>query len=451
MVFHSVLFLLWFLPLALLVYYAAPAKCKNLVFLLESILFYAWMNAGFLPLIAVLILLHYAAALCQNMAPVPWMRRLICTVAVAAAVLILVYWKGFFAGLYRLEILPLGISYYTFKLISYQLDVYWGRTEAETNLIDFSMYVFWFPQLLVGPIMRYGDARELIRRPQGRCTPGKFARGAELFVLGLAQKVILADGIGGLWTEVCGTIGLAQASTPLVWLGVAAYSLQLYFDFAGFSNMSNGLSALFGFEGKTNFKFPYMSRSVTEFWTRWHISLSELFRDYVYIPLGGNRRGKRRQVLNLFVVWVLTGLWHSSGGQVNFILWGMYYFVVLLVEKRILKPYLERGRLWPHLYTVLVAVVGWAIFACTSEAVTVTLLFSRLFGLKDGVSAGYYLRNYGVLLLTGVLCATTLPEKLCERAERTAFLPPLLWGALFVICISYVVSGTASTALYAGF
>lgn len=314
------------------------------------------------------------------------------------------------------------------------------------------MYVVWFPQILVGPIIRYTHLRENIHQPKGRCTSEKCAKGIQLFIFGLAQKVILADGIGALWTEVfCEEIGLSRASTPLIWLAVAAYSLSLYFDFAGFSNMSNGLSYMFGFACRENFRFPYMSRSITEFWTRWHISLSEWFRDYVYIPLGGSRKGWRRQVLNLLTVWILTGVWHSSQTNYNFILWGIYYFLILLLEKKVLKPHLEKGIVWPYLYTLAVVVVGWGIFACTSENVTVKILLSGLFGFSDGVSALYFLRDYGVLFLVCILFSTPLPERIWQRIAKITFLQPLILGALLIANIGYVVNGTASAALYAGF
>lgn len=467
MIFNSIFFLLYFLPVSLLVYYAAPGRIRNLVFLLESIVFYIWSAPSFLPLIALLIFINYAAAMMQSRSgKTDCFRKVVCGAAVAAVLTALILFKYFdylilladslsvsgLADLHFFDVLPLGISYYTFKLLSYQMDVYNQKTEAEKNIIDFSMYVLWFPQILVGPIARYADLREAIHRPNQRCTVNTFSKGVQQFVFGLSQKVILADGVGALWAEVSGeTIGLSQASTPLVWLAVGAYSLELYLDFSGFSNMSNGLSRMFGFECKENFRFPYAARSITEFWTRWHISLSEWFRDYIYIPLGGNRKGWNRQIFNLLVVWFLTGIWHSSQTHTNFIIWGLYYFLILLLEKKFLIQYLKKGKVWPHLYTVAVAVVGWGIFACTSENVTVTLLLSRLFCFSDGVSAIYYIGNYGVLLLVCVLFSTPLPEKLWIKTKSVPLLHSVIVGILLLICIAYVVAGTEATALYAGF
>ena len=465
MTFSSIFFLLYFLPISLLVYYAAPSGLKNFVFLVESVIFYWWAAPSFLPLITVLISINYAAAIVQSMVTTR-VKKLICSSAVVVTLFSLILFKYFdtiylitemisltgFSSLSFFDVLPMGISYYTFKLVSYQIDVYAGKTEAERNFVNFAMYFVWFPQILVGPIIRYTHLRESIQRPKERCTFTKLTNGIQLFIFGLAQKVILADGIGALWIEISdGGIGLTRASTPLVWLAVVAYSLELYFDFSGFSNMSNGLSYMFGFTCRENFRFPYTSRSVTEFWTRWHISLSEWFRDYVYIPLGGNRKGWKRQVLNLMIVWILTGIWHSSQTNFNFILWGIYYFLILLLEKKILKPYLEKGLVWPHLYTLLVVVIGWGIFACTADNVTLPILFSGLFGLSDGVSALYFVRNYGVLFSMCVLFSTPLPEKIWLGSTKIPFLQPVFLTILLVLSIAYVVTGTATPALYVVF
>lgn len=240
--------------------------------------------------------------------------------------------------------MPLGISYYTFKLISYTADVYTGKIKAERSPVVFAVYVLMYPQLIVGPIVKYRDMADVLHQTQGRCTLQKAQDGAEMFVFGLAKKVILADSIAALWQDIIGTggIGLANASLPLAWLGIIAYSLQLYFDFAGYSEMSNGLSLMMGFECPANFNLPYISGSITEFWRRWHISLSGWFRDYIYIPLGGNRCSAGRQMLNMLAVWALTGIWH--GANWNFICWGLYYFVLLVIEKNFLMKYLKKAR-----------------------------------------------------------------------------------------------------------
>ena len=346
---------------------------------------------------------------------------LVLAVALTAAALVFFKYANFFidtlnqvaglgwATLSFLDILPLGISYYTFKLISYVADVYSGKVEAERNPIDFSAYVVMYPQLIVGPIVRYREMAPALHTIRGRCSLRQAEEGAILFVFGLAKKVILADSIGALWLDIIASdgIGLAQASTPLVWLGVVAYSLQLYFDFAGYSEMSNGLSKMMGFDCPANFNLPYMATSITDFWRRWHISLSLWFRDYVYIPLGGNRRGQARQIFNMLVAWALTGFWH--GANWNFICWGLYYFVLLVIEKSFLLPYLQRGRIWPRFYTLFFVVLGWGIFTSNQPGSPLGLLLNRLFIPQGGISPVYYLRNYGVLLVLGCLCATPLP------------------------------------------
>ena len=322
MVFNSVVFLFCFLPLSLLLYYLVPGRAKNAVLLAESLLFYCWTGVAFLPLIAVLIVFNYLWGLLTARARTT-LRGLLPLAAVLVNLGVLVYFKyaNFLIdtlnqighlGIAALNIgtvLPLGISYYIFKIISYEADVYTGKIEPERNPLTFAVYVLFFPQLIVGPIVKYREMADQLHDSKNRCTMEKAQRGAELFVFGLAKKVILADSIGALWTDIIGAggVGLANVSTPLAWLGILAYSLQLYFDFAGYSEMSNGLAALLGFDCPANFDLPYISGSITEFWRRWHITLSGWFRDYIYIPLGGNRKGQARQLFNMFLVWSAYG------------------------------------------------------------------------------------------------------------------------------------------------
>ena len=465
MVFNSVVFLFCFLPLALLVYYLVPGKGKNAVLLLESMIFYCWTGITWLPLIAVLIAVNYLAGLFLG-------RRngggrklvLVLAVVVSAAALIFFKYTNFLidtlnqiaglglSSLSFLSVLPLGISYYIFKLISYVADVYTRKTEPEKNLIDFSAYVLFFPQLIVGPIVRYRDMAQTLHTGKGRCTLQKAEDGAVQFVFGLAKKVILADSIGMLWQDIIapdGGVGLANASTPLAWLGILAYSLQLYFDFAGYSEMSNGLSRMMGFECPANFNLPYMATSITDFWRRWHISLSMWFRDYVYIPLGGNRCSKGRQILNMLVVWALTGFWH--GANWNFLCWGLYYFVLLVIEKYLLRGVLQKGRGWQRVYTLFFVVLGWGIFTANAAGAPLGLLMSRLFLPQGGVSPLYFLRNYGVLLLLGCLFSTSLPGWLWEKTRRILPLRLLLFAGVMLLSIAFVVASTGSTALYADF
>lgn len=463
MAFNSVVFLFCFLPLALLVYYLVPGRAKNADLLLESLLFYCWAGVRYLPLALILIALHYAAGLLIEHFPANRGMFLAGSVVVSAGVLaafkylntlLALFHQISSAGLSSVDffaVLPLGISYYIFKLISYTADVCTGKIKAERDPITFAAYVLFFPQIVIGPIIKYRDMAAQLHTFRQRYTLSQIEAGAEQFVFGLAKKVILADSIGALWQDIIGSggIGLAQASTPLAWLGVIAYSLQLYFDFAGYSEMSNGLSQMLGFDCAANFDLPYISASITEFWRRWHISLSSWFREYIYIPLGGNRCGAVRQMFNMLVVWVLTGVWH--GNTWNFVCWGLFYLVLLVIEKNLLLPYLKRGRIWPHLYTLFFVVIGWAIFTANEPGAPLGLLLSKLFLPQGGISALYYLRNYGVLLLVGALCSTPLPSSWWKKLRSNTLARLLVFGGAMVLSVAYVVAATGSTALYANF
>ena len=463
--FNSVVFLFCFMPLALGLYYLVPGRVKNAVLLVESLLFFCWGGITWLPLAVGMVAINYAAGLLLARLPAGGKRKIVLIAAIVLTVVALVYCKytNFlldtlnviastgFAKLSFLDVLPLGISYYTFKLISYTADVYTGKVKAERSPVVFAVYVLMYPQLIVGPIVKYRDMADVLHQTQGRCTLQKAQDGAEMFVFGLAKKVILADSIAALWQDIIGTggIGLANASLPLAWLGIIAYSLQLYFDFAGYSEMSNGLSLMMGFECPANFNLPYISGSITEFWRRWHISLSGWFRDYIYIPLGGNRKGLKRQIFNLFVVELLTGIWH--GANWNFICWGLYYFVLLALEKLFLLPYLKKGRVWPHIYTLFLVVVGWAMFVGNDAGVEFGLLFRKLFIPSGGVMPLYFLRNYGVLLAVSVVCCTPLIEKLWKLLSRNAITRALTILVLLTVSMAYVVGSTNSPFLYFNF
>lgn len=464
MVFNSVVFLFCFLPLALLLYYITPGRAKNAVLLLESLVFYCWTGIEFLPLIACLVVFNYLWGLLTSAARAK-LRALLPLAAVLVNLGVLVYFKyanflietlNQLASLQLAEleigdVLPLGISYYIFKIISYEVDVYTGKVEAERDPLTFAAYVLFFPQLIVGPIVKYRDMAPQLHKTSGRCTLPQIEHGVELFVFGLAKKVILADSIGALWTDIIGSggVGLAAVSTPLAWLGILAYSLQLYFDFAGYSEMSNGLAAMLGFDCAANFDLPYIAGSITEFWRRWHISLSSWFRDYIYIPLGGNRKGQGRQLFNMLLVWAATGIWH--GASWNFICWGLYYFVLLTIEKLFLLKYLKNGKVWPHMYTLFFVVLGWGIFTANQPGAPLGLLLQKLFVPQGGISPVYSLRNYGVLLALGCVCSSPLPRWLWGKVSRILPLKIVLFVLLTLLCIAYVVAATNATALYANF
>lgn len=468
MVFSTVLFLFRFLPITLLLYYIAPAKLKNTVLFLCSLVFYSWGEVKLFPVMVVLILVNYFAGLGMEKFDSNETARRVClilSVVVSLGMLFFFKYTDFFitninaaigTSLPLLKLtLPLGISFYTFQTMSYSIDVYRRDVETEHNIIDFGAYVVMFPQLIAGPIVKYRDVAERLHILNGRITMQRIDEGVSLFIFGLAKKVLLADGISALWYDVTGHnvggvfeagIGLANASTPLVWLGIIAYTLQIYFDFSGYSMMGIGMGKMLGFDFPDNFNLPYISRSITEFWRRWHMTLSSWFKEYVYIPLGGNRKGLKRQIFNIFIVWMLTGFWH--GANWNFVLWGLYYFVLLMIEKTWLLPHLEKGKIWPHIYTMLLVIVGWALFVGNDAGVSLLLLLQKLFVPSGGVSALYFLRNYGVLLAVGIACATPLPIKLYDKIKENTLLRGLVLGLVLIVTVAYMVDATNSPFLY---
>ena len=356
-----------------------------------------------------------------------------------------------FAEIQGIGTLPLGISFYTFQTLSYSIDVYRRDVKAERNIVDFGAYVVMFPQLIAGPIVKYRDVSNQLHVYKHRYTLSQIEEGMTLFTFGLAKKVLLADAVGALWTDIIGVadspsttfVGLANASTPLVWLGIIAYSLQLYFDFSGYSMMGIGMGKMLGFDFPANFNYPYISASITEFWRRWHMTLSGWFREYVYIPLGGNRKGLKRQILNLFIVELLTGIWH--GANWNFICWGLYYFVLLAIEKLFLLPHLKKGKVWPHIYTLFLVVVGWAMFVGNDTGVSFGLLFQKLFIPSGGVSPLYFLRNYGVLLAVSVVYTSLFEAAEVDGATSSQVFwqitLPLLRPILVYVVITSLIGG----------
>lgn len=474
MVFSTLLFLFRFLPITLLLYYIAPGKAKNWVLFIASLIFYSWGEIRYFPMMMALILLNYLCSLgISHWRKHEKLKKLLLIISIIGSLGMLVYFKyvGFiietinlalgtsFNTIQGIERLPLGISFYTFQTMSYTIDVYRNQVEAEPHFIDFGTYVVMFPQLIAGPIVKYRDISEKLHVYKNRVSLYELEEGITEFILGLSRKVLLADGIGRLWSDIVGTysggiqtsagVGLANATTGLAWLGVLAYSMQLYFDFSGYSLMSIGIGKMLGFTFPQNFNNPYMSRSITEFWRRWHMTLSGWFKEYVYIPLGGNRKGALRTSLNLFVVWTLTGVWH--GASWNFVLWGIYYFILLAIEKAFLLRKLEKGVFWPHVYTLFLVVVGWALFVSSESGVGLGLLLGKLFVFQGGISAWYLLRNYGVLLSIGMLCCTSLPMKVWQLVEQKEWLKNSILMGLLFLCVCYIVGASNSPFLYFNF
>ena len=457
MLFSSLVFLFTFLPITLLVYYLVPRKVKNVVLLIASLIFYAWGEPVYIFLMLISILFNYFCGMdiALKAGRKSQVRSLIFTIVVNLFILGFFKYYGFivtnlnailpFYIPYRKLELPIGISFYTFQTLSYIIDVYRGNVDVQVNLIDFGTYVTMFPQLIAGPIVQYADVERQLRERKESLT--KFGYGAWFFVMGLAKKVLLANTIGSIYENIAVMDGM---SVVTAWLGCLAYTFQIYFDFSGYSDMAVGLGKMFGFEFMQNFNYPYISKSVTEFWRRWHISLGSWFREYVYIPLGGNRVTVPRHLLNLLIVWFLTGLWH--GASWNFILWGLHFFLWLMLEKYLLKDFLQRLPRWlRHAYTLLVVFAGWGIFAMEDLSVCGGY-FRVCFGGGALWSAvdGYYLRTYAVLLvLLTVGSANTVKavwERLPERAREA--LAPVLMLAGLVLCTAYLVDGSYNPFLY---
>ena len=463
MVFSGIPFLYYFLPATVLLYLAAPRKLKNAVLLLASLVFYAWGEQRLVLLFAATILLGWLLGLLIERFRGKVWSRVFLWLSVLTTLGLLGYFKyaDFFIGslnsafglslpLLRVA-LPIGISFYTFQLLSYTVDVYRGDVAAQKNIIDFAAYVAMFPQLIAGPIVRYSDiAGQLTQRTHSL---DKIASGIRRFVVGLGKKVLIANVLGQLCTQFRQT---AQPSVLFHWLYAVAFMLQIYFDFSGYSDMAIGLGRLFGFDFPENFNYPYISKSITEFWRRWHMTLGSWFRDYVYIPLGGNRRGIGRQLFNILVVWMLTGLWH--GAAWNFVLWGVFYALLLTAEKLGLKKVLDAHGALGHVYVLLAVLLGFVLFNADSlgqAAQDIAGMFA--FGKLPLFSAEavYYLRSYGVVLLLAVIGATSLPKRAIAALSGNRVLSrgwnvlePLFLTGLLVVVTAYLVDGSFNPFLY---
>ena len=445
MVFSTIIFLFRFLPITLALYYLAPAKLKNTVLFLCSLVFYCWGEVRFFPVMVALILINYLSGLAiEHFDAKPALRRFFLLVALIGSLGMLFYFKyanfvlrsvnallgTAFAEIQGIGTLPLGISFYTFQTLSYSIDVYRRDVKAERNIVDFGAYVVMFPQLIAGPIVKYRDVSDQLHVYKHRYNLKQIEEGMTLFTFGLAKKVLLADAVGALWTDIIGVadspsttfVGLANASTPLVWLGIIAYSLQLYFDFSGYSLMGIGMGKMLGFDFPANFNYPYISASITEFWRRWHMSLSSWFRDYVYIPLGGSRCSKGRLIWNLFVVWSLTGLWH--GANWTFVCWGLWFFVLLSFEKLVWGKTLARlPGIVRHAYALLAVLLGWIFFRSSSLSYAFSFLralFVPGASAPDALSwLAFCIRQYGVQLGICLLLSTNLGTKAWNALART--------------------------------
>lgn len=463
MVFASVPFLFVFLPAVLAAYFLCPRRWHNAVLLVFSLFFYAWGEPIYILLMLCSITVSFLAGRVLGRTHTPARRRAVLSASVAYHLLTLGFFKyadfliGTVNSLFGLSLpllslpLPIGISFYTFQTLSYIVDVYRGVCAPQRRWDWLAMYVSLFPQLIAGPIVRYQTVEQQIAHRT--ISRAQCAEGVRRFTAGLVKKVLLANNIGLVFTQIMGNGALPQ-SVLAAWVAVAAYTFQIYFDFAGYSDMAIGLGKLFGFTFEENFNLPYLSRSITEFWRRWHISLGTWFRDYVYIPLGGNRCGWGRQLFNIAVVWLLTGLWH--GASWNFVLWGAYYAVLLMVEKLGLLRVLARlPRLLQHAYALFFIVVGWALFACTGPG-QLSGVFGALFRLSGvplyDASSLFLLKNNALLWLLLVFASTAsfarLHTHLLSRRWYAEALCPLGLAAALLACTAFIVSGSFNPFLY---
>lgn len=470
MVFSSLLFIFRFLPAVLTAYYIAPRPLRNLVLFLFSLIFYAWGEPVYILLMLVSILISYTGGiLIDRFRQAGRMKAARGTLigSAAASLSLLAFFKyadfaietanqlsGADISMLHMA-LPVGISFYTFQTLSYTMDVYHGEAAVQKNLISFGTYVTMFPQLIAGPIVQYKTIDTQLRARKE--TTEQFSEGVHRFMTGLGKKVLIANNAGTLWNTIQ-ALDYAEVPVLTAWMGLAAYTFQIYFDFSAYSDMAIGLGHMFGFRFLENFDYPYISKSITEFWKRWHISLSTWFREYVYIPLGGNRCTWGRHICNILIVWLLTGIWH--GADWNFVIWGVYYGVLLLIEKFILDKYLRRmPEVFQHIYCMFFVMIGWNLFACENLEQGMEFMKS-LFGvygqsLLNGETM-YLLYNNVCLLFLCSLGCTKLPQragkwiwtKLAGKEGLWTVLQNVFYICIFLLSIAWLVDASYNPFLY---
>jgi len=459
MLFSGLPFLYYFLPIVLILYLISPKKLKNSVLLLSSLVFYAWGEPKYVFLMIISIVSGYVLGLLIEKFQNKPLSKLFLAISVIISIGSLGYFKyaDFFISNFNtvtglsiplLKIaLPIGISFYTFQLLSYTIDVYRNNVPAQKNIVTLAAYIALFPQLIAGPIVRYSDVEmQLVERTH---TLTKTADGIKRFICGLSKKVLIANALG----EVCDIFKASDEKTVVFyWIYGIAFLLHIYFDFSGYSDMAIGLGKIFGFDFMENFNYPYISKSITEFWRRWHISLGSWFRDYVYIPLGGNRVSKLKWFRNIFVVWFLTGFWH--GAAWNFIIWGLYFAAFLLAEKLFLSKLLEKTKAAKHVYVLFFVMISFIIFNATNMGEAFSYI-GGLFGVgANGIvsaSTIYYLKSYTFILLIALIGATPLPKKLYYRIKETKavyVLQPIVITILLVVITAFLVDGSFNPFLY---
>lgn len=466
MLFSSITFLFLFLPTVMAVYYIVPGRGKNIVLLIASLFFYAWGEPVYVVLMILSILFNYFCGRdIQANGEDAGKAKLSLAFAVTVNILILGFFKyyGFILDTvnsllpsdipYRELPLPVGISFYTFQAISYLVDIYRKKAEPQKNILYFALYISMFPQLIAGPIVRYVDIEAQLRNR--KISIRRLGQGAVFFIIGLAKKVVIANTAGSVFDQISG-VPASSLSMLTAWVGVFSYAFQIYFDFSGYSDMAVGLGKMFGFEFKKNFDYPYISKSITEFWRRWHISLSTWFREYVYIPLGGNRCSVSRNIFNLMVVWALTGMWH--GAAWNFIAWGVYYGVILVMEKYIWGDSLERlPGVVRHIYTIILVLAGWVFFFSPSLGYSLRYLAAMVgggAGIVDSEGA-FLLFTHWLLFLLAVLGSSSFGLRLFNAVPRLlrnekakAVTAAVIYMSVFVIAVAFLVTDTFNPFLY---
>lgn len=450
MVFSSLVFMFAYLPITLLAYYLVPRQGRNIFLFIVNLIFYGWGEPKLVLLMVFNIFFNYLGGWLVDKYRADAKKKklfLILTCVLDIGILAVFKYTGMitetlnmlpFLNIPELQIsLPIGISFYTFQTMSYVIDVYRDDAPVSKNFINFGTYVALFPQLIAGPIVRYRDvAEQLVNR---RETLEMFTKGVKLFMVGLAKKVIIANTMGTLTTNIFATTD--ENGVVGTWVGMIAYTFQIYFDFSGYSDMACGLGNMMGFEFLKNFNYPYIAKSITDFWRRWHISLSTWFKEYVYIPLGGNRKGVKRQILNLLIVWGLTGLWH--GAAYNFVLWGLYYGLLLILEKFVLKKFLDRlPSFVQHIYTLFIIIIGWGLFYFTDVGQLGEFMVD-LFNFGNGICGdqafNLIMSNLPMLIIAAV-ASTPLAAMLYTRFEHTRF----MWIPETLYCMGVLAVSTAS-------
>ena len=453
MVFSSLIFIFRFLPIFFISYFFTPNKYKNLSLLIFSLIFYTFGEPKYFPLMIASIIVDYIISIIiennfENRRKCKFL--LILSIIFNIGMLFFFKYYNFFIEnmnlLFNTSIntikvaLPLGISLYTFQTLSYTIDVYRGKFKAERNIIDFGAFVSLFPQLIAGPIVKYSDINKEIK--DRSISFSNIEEGLEEFIIGLSKKVLIANNIGMLWNEISNK-NIESISMPLAWISILAFAFQIYFDFSGYSSMAVGLGKILGFNFPINFNFPYISRSISEFWRRWHITLGSWLKEYIYIPLGGNRVSKKRLFFNLLLLWFLTGFWH--GAEYNFILWGIYFFIFIYLEKLFLSKILNKYIIFSHIYTVFILLIGWCIFAIT-DLNTLRVYIGKLFTFDLTLDYIFYLRNYIIIFIICIVSSTPLIQKFYNKMNKN--IRTVIIFILFLLSIAYLVDSSYNPFLY---